>query len=175
MIWQELLARGSRTTGLELVPSSDQALPLAAHIIAQRVGYAHHGIYIGNGKVMHYAGLSRALRREPVMEVSLAQFSRGRPIRVLRHSPRPFTTDEVIARARSRLGENRYRILSNNCEHFCEWCIGGENRSRQIEVWRMRVRAVCRIFELRRHALTRSPGLVRDERDAADGAQAAQA
>jgi hypothetical protein len=49
-----------------------------------------------------------------------------------------FDRDAVAARAQSRLGENRYRALSNNCEHLCEWCIHGENRSRQIERLRSR-------------------------------------
>jgi Lecithin retinol acyltransferase len=40
---------------------------------------------------------------------------------------------EAVARARSRLGENRYRLTRNNCEHFCEWCIYGEPRSEQVE------------------------------------------
>jgi hypothetical protein len=39
----------------------------------------------------------------------------------------------VIRRARSRIGENGYRLLSNNCEHFCEWCLHGEPRSEQVE------------------------------------------
>lgn len=44
-----------------------------------------------------------------------------------------FEREEVIRRARSRIGENRYRLLSNNCEHFCEWCLRGEHRSEQVE------------------------------------------
>jgi hypothetical protein len=39
----------------------------------------------------------------------------------------------VVLRARSRLGENRYHIVRNNCEHFCEWCLSGVSRSRQLE------------------------------------------
>jgi hypothetical protein len=38
-----------------------------------------------------------------------------------------------LLRARSRLGENRYDIFRNNCEHFCEWCLSGVSRSRQLE------------------------------------------
>lgn len=146
MFSQALLALGSCRIGSdgEQVVSIDQALPLAAHIVALRVGYTHHGIYVGDGRVLHYAGLSPPFRRGPVMEVSLAEFSRSRPVRVLSHSQGPFTSDEVIARARSRLGEDCYRLLSNNCEHFCEWCIGGESRSRQIEMWRMRTRYLLR-------------------------------
>jgi len=40
---------------------------------------------------------------------------------------------EAVRRARSRLGENRYHIIRNNCEHFCEWCLNGVSRSRQLE------------------------------------------
>jgi hypothetical protein len=35
-------------------------------------------------------------------------------------------------RARSRAGENCYRLLTNNnCEHFCEWCLRGKARGRR--------------------------------------------
>jgi hypothetical protein len=46
----------------------------------------------------------------------------------------------VINRARSRVGEDRYRLLTNNCEHFCEWCLHGEHRSYQVEEWLARPR-----------------------------------
>jgi len=26
-------------------------------------------------------------------------------------------------------------LLSNNCEHFCEWCLRGQNRSYPVEQW----------------------------------------
>ena len=35
--------------------------------------------------------------------------------------------------ARLRLGENRYHLLTNNCEHFCEWFIRGEHRGHQVD------------------------------------------
>jgi Lecithin retinol acyltransferase len=110
--------------------------PLAAHIITPRVGYRHHGIYVGGGKVVHYRGLCRGWRAGPVEEVPLAEFARGRPVRVCRHAEARFDRETVVVRARSRLGEDAYRLFSNNCEHFCEWCVGGCHRSRQIEEWR---------------------------------------
>ena len=109
------------------------APPIAAHVVASRTLYTHHGIYVGDGKVVHYRGLSRVWRAGPVEEVSLTEFARGRSVRVRPHSGARFDRDAVVARARSRLGEDRYRILSNNCEHFCEWCVHGRNRSRQVE------------------------------------------
>jgi hypothetical protein len=44
-----------------------------------------------------------------------------------------YPPQQVVARARSRLGENEYRLTRNNCEHFCEWCIFGMPRSEQVE------------------------------------------
>jgi hypothetical protein len=30
--------------------------------------------------------------------------------------------------------------LTNNCEHFCEWCLRGTARSFQVEAWLARPR-----------------------------------
>jgi hypothetical protein len=40
---------------------------------------------------------------------------------------------DAVRRAYQRLGENHYRLMTNNCEHFCAWCLYGESRSVQIE------------------------------------------
>jgi hypothetical protein len=121
----------------------DEIPPLAAHVVSSRFGYTHHGIHVGDGRVIHYSGLSRGWRGGPVEEVSLAEFGRGRSIRVRLHEGARFDRHAVIARARSRLGESRYRALSNNCEHLCTWCIYGENRSRQVEVLRAQFKQVA--------------------------------
>jgi hypothetical protein len=107
--------------------------PLGAHLLATRCGYCHHGIYVGGGHVVHYAGLSSLFSRGPIEEVSLAQFADGRPVQVKPASNARYSAEQIVARARSRLGENCYRIASNNCEHLCEWCIAGESRSEQVE------------------------------------------
>ena len=118
---------------------SDHALdparepPLGAHMVTPRRGYTHHGIYVGRGRVVQYGGLSHGLRRGPVEEVALLQFARGRPIWLRLEGPHRFDRDEVVHRARARLGEDRYNLLTNNCEHFCEWCVRGEPRSLQVD------------------------------------------
>jgi thiol-disulfide isomerase/thioredoxin len=111
---------------------SGQEPPLASHLVTPRMFYSHHGIYIGNGRVIHYRGLAHGLRRGPVEDVSLNNFGRGRSIRIRSEQPR-FDRPEVVERARSRLGEHSYRILTNNCEHLCAWALCDENRSSQIE------------------------------------------
>lgn len=107
--------------------------PLAAHLVTPRRGYLHHGLYVGHGRVIHYPGLIGCFRRRAVEEVSLKEFARGRPVGVRTDSKPRFDREDVVLRARARLGENRYHILRNNCEHFCEWCLSGVSRSRQLE------------------------------------------
>jgi hypothetical protein len=104
----------------------EQEPPLGAHMVTPRRGYTHHGIYVGLGQVIQYG-------RGAVEEVSLSQFSHGRPIWVRLEGSRWSNRDEIARRARSRLGENRYNLLTNNCEHFCEWCVRGEHRSYQVD------------------------------------------
>jgi hypothetical protein len=106
--------------------------PLGAHLITQRRFYTHHGIYVGEGRVIHYAGLVDGSWRGRVEDVSLVRFGKGRSIGILRDA-RVFDRKEVVTRARSRLGERRYRILTNNCEHFCAWSLGHEVRSPQVD------------------------------------------
>ena len=134
--------------------TDDETPPLAARLVTARRGYTHHGIYVGDGKVVHYAGLSRSWRSGPVEEVSLAEFACGREIRVRVCSNPQFEPREVVMRARSRLGENCYRVLVNNCEHFCEWCLRGRNRSSQVEQLRNKPRcAVLAVLKLAQPAL----------------------
>jgi hypothetical protein len=106
---------------------------LGSHLVTPRRGFAHHGIYVGGGNVIHYKSVAHRLRRFPVQEVSLARFALGREIWIRARGEPRFDRTEVARRARSRLGEDRYRILSNNCEHFCEWCLRDERRSYQVE------------------------------------------
>jgi hypothetical protein len=107
--------------------------PAGAHVATPRLGYVHHGICVGDGRVVHYAGLSGRLRRGPIQEVSLDEFTGAGGIWFELPTLAVFDAAEVVRRARSRLGEDHYRLLTNNCEHFCYWCLRGEPRSYQIE------------------------------------------
>jgi len=115
-----------------LLRDDEEPLP-GTHILSPRRGYLHHGIYVGEGRVVHYAGLARGLFGGPVEEVFLTQFARGRSIWMRWGRQPAFDPAEVVRRARSRVGEEQYQILENNCEHFCEWCIHGQSRSYQVE------------------------------------------
>jgi hypothetical protein len=117
----------------------DEEPPLGSHLVTPRRGYLHHGIYVDARKVVHYSGFTRGLRRGPVEEVPFARFARGQRVWARSDAPSDFDVREVICRARSRVGEDCYRLLTNNCEHFCEWCLRGTARSFQVEAWLARV------------------------------------
>lgn len=131
--------------------------PLGAHVVTPRYGYTHHGIYVGRGRVVQYGGLARGLRLGPVEEVSVKRFVQGRLLCVrigeLGWADRP----DVVRRARSRLGEDRYDLLTNNCEHFCEWCVRGQHRSYQVDDLLNRYRRLWeRFLEPLAHVLLRA-------------------
>jgi Lecithin retinol acyltransferase len=117
---------------------------LGAHLVTPRLGYVHHGVYVGGGTVVHYGGFVYHWRRGPVEEISLTRFAQGHPIWVRPSGPNSRQCEEIVRRARSRLGENHYRLFSNNCEHFSEWCVNGEHRSPQVDRLLARLQCVSR-------------------------------
>jgi len=119
------------STAASTLPQAD--IPLGAHLVTPRCGYTHHGVYVGDGEVVHYMGLSSAWRRGPVAKVTLAQFASGHPVSIKPEAEAAYTPLEIVARAQARLGEDRYHVMSNNCEHFCAWCTYGVARSSQVD------------------------------------------
>ncbi|MEO1467079.1 MAG: lecithin retinol acyltransferase family protein [Cyanobacteria bacterium J06633_1] len=90
--------------------------------------YKHYGIDCGDGTVIHYRKPS-----EVIEQTSYATFSQGNPTYVAEYSKGfGYIPDVVVARAKSRLGEKDYNLLSNNCEHFACWCKTGISDSKQI-------------------------------------------
>jgi hypothetical protein len=118
----------AKTTGAEL---EEPLLPGTQLIVRHRV-YFHHGIYAGRGKVIHYAGWFHSARGL-IEEVTLEQFTEGRPYTLGRAPASRRRGAQIVRRARSRLGERSYHLLKNNCEHFCSWCQLGRRRSEQVE------------------------------------------
>jgi hypothetical protein len=119
---------------------------VGAHLITPRRGYTHHGVHVGQDLVLHYAGLARGFRRGPVEQVSIERFANGRPVYIECRSTSALAAQEIVDRARSRVGENRYRVLTNNCEHFAEWSRHGTARSQQVERWLGLAPAITRVL-----------------------------
>ena len=90
----------------------------------------HHGIDLGDGTVAHYLE-GREILRSPRQE-----FSRGQAITTVPYAAADCSPAGVtLRRAMGRLGEQRYNLLFNNCEHFAHWCKTGRHRSSQVEDW----------------------------------------
>jgi hypothetical protein len=106
---------------------------LGSHLVSPRTGYTHHGIYAGDGKVIHYAGFGDGPHSGPVELTTLARFKGGGGFHVKKHGNAAFNGKDVVERAHSRIGENVYCLFSNNCEHFANWCIDGDHASTQVD------------------------------------------
>lgn len=102
------------------------------HLISGRTVYTHHGLYVGDGKVIHYAGGEQGFGRGSVELTSLAEFQGDGDLRVKYPTFRVYGKAESVERAYSRLGEDAYSLLFNNCEHFVNWCIFGVKYSQQV-------------------------------------------
>ncbi len=88
--------------------------------------FLHHGIDLGDGTVAHY------LEGKEILKSPIEDFRRGGSIKVIVHD-HASTKTTTLKRAKSRIGEQRYNLLFNNCEHFANWCKTGKHRCTQME------------------------------------------
>ncbi|MGB3299693.1 MAG: lecithin retinol acyltransferase family protein [Phormidesmis sp.] len=97
------------------------------------VPYEHHGIDCGDGTLIHYRKTGEA----QIARTSSESFARGGAIYTKPVST-AFIPDVVINRAESRLGEQRYDLFFNNCEHFADWCKTGRGECSQLDDFGLR-------------------------------------
>ncbi len=119
-----------------------------------RLFYEHYGIYAGNDTVIHYSAtkedeniMIRKTNMKGFLHDSTTLFildceykwpHKSLPIKY-REVPdyikkiKVYSPEETVKRAESRLGENQYSLLFNNCEHFAVWCKTGISKSYQLE------------------------------------------
>lgn len=90
--------------------------------------YEHHGIDCGDGTVIHYY---KGGEVPTIARTSFETFARGNPV-YPKPQPIAYLPEIVMQRAESRLGEQQYQLLTNNCEHFANWCKTGKNESQQL-------------------------------------------
>mgnify|MGYP000926196380 CR=1 FL=1 len=115
--------------------------------------YEHHGIYVGDDMVVHYNGLARGIVLEKscfeeilsnvvpldkrniakVAMTSLEEFASGDTWQIKKHANAPFSGTDIALCAKARVGEQKYNLLINNCEHFCNECVFGEHVSEQVQ------------------------------------------
>ncbi|KAH7714188.1 NC domain containing protein [Aphelenchoides avenae] len=105
------------------------------------IPFTHHGIVEkltegGRVIVIHYTdanGLSRdvEIRRDELTKI--AKKSLCRIDNSLDRKRPTLKLENILHRARSRLGEREYSLKINNCEHFSNWCRNGAAVCRQIK------------------------------------------
>lgn len=103
----------------------------------------HHGIYMGNGRVIHFAGNEFSVRgllfgssAAKIRITSIIRFmTRGSRLCIQQYRTCD-PTDVVLTRAERALVDQTYPdydMFKNNCEHFCHYCKTGVSRSKQVE------------------------------------------
>lgn len=141
---------------------SDDFLRAGDVIGVSRGPYEHYAIYAGKRRVIHYAGetsdfggkvsiheapFERFLGRSrdyfvisfdsryPVKIHSSTKFiSMGYLDRCNIEYRKKYSPEETLKRAYSRIGESRYNLVNNNCEHFALWCKTGISESTQVKL-----------------------------------------
>lgn len=109
-------------------------------LILDRKIYKHYGVYVGNNTVIHYAAEGSDFSGDiAIRETTLDAFASdcdfiiGQFTKTYIAHHAIFSAEETIARAFSRLGEQKYNLLTNNCEHFALWCKTGFSHSTQVK------------------------------------------
>jgi len=113
--------------GLELLLPGD-------HIYVKRKTrfYTHHGIYIGDGKVIHFTGSIREKVDPEVRETNLSRFLKGDKLK-RRNYKKGLNASETIRIAKEQLSDKNFSMIWNNCEHFATYCATGKKKSRQVK------------------------------------------
>lgn len=98
------------------------------HIYINCGAYTHHGIDCGDGTAIHYIGETL---QGVISRTSIDSFTSGKEVFAHKYDIYD-SSDIVIKRAESRLNEDKYNLLFNNCEHFAAWCKTGKHDSEQV-------------------------------------------
>ena len=109
------------------------------------LGYWHHAIIVRGSSIVdttvriihyrHYAEpRSKSAYKWTVIEEWIDLRKQLGDLYRIEYRPRThYSGDVVVERGRSRLGEVRYNLFDNNCEHFALWCKTGVGESEQVE------------------------------------------
>ncbi len=102
------------------------------HIKVQRFGYWHHGIDLGEERVIHFCGELGQKSNAQIKVSTLDDFLMNGKLCIVEYSS-CFDAETVITSAESLLGQKDYSLFFNNCEHFARYCKIGEKKSEQVD------------------------------------------
>ncbi|KAE9547963.1 hypothetical protein FO519_008824 [Halicephalobus sp. NKZ332] len=145
------ILKGTQKKVIKGVAEMSDLIPKCGDLLVfNNIGYCHWAVYIGDDKVIHVTGaddtgysfeslingLKDKVSKAVVKEEELDTF--GTIIRFahvdnsLDSQIPPFSSDEIVGRARSKIGSWYYDLERNNCEHFAKWCRYGEEVCQQL-------------------------------------------
>jgi hypothetical protein len=111
--------------------SLKEDLNLGDHIYVKRKLYSHHGIYAGDGNVIHYSGEVKEKKDPLVSETGIEDFLKGGKLK-RRHYKKRLPPSETLSMAKKHLSDRSYSLTLNNCEHFATYCATGKKKSTQV-------------------------------------------
>lgn len=113
------------------------------HIRVKRMHglYTHHGIYVSYNEVIHFTGTDddniMDSSKNMVISSDSNFFLKDGELEVKEYTDEEFqdlyAPEQIVAYARSCLGDGGYNLIFNNCEHFANVCTLSRFRSYQVE------------------------------------------
>ena len=99
--------------------------------------YIHYGIYINENCVFHYDGKidDFFLRKMCISKTTIDRFLDGNSQYYIDKRNSKFDNDEVVKRATQKIGEEKFNLIFNNCEHFSMWCKADLKTSKQVNLY----------------------------------------
>eukprot|EP00930_Biecheleria_cincta_P056400 TRINITY_DN42535_c0_g1_i1.p1 TRINITY_DN42535_c0_g1~~TRINITY_DN42535_c0_g1_i1.p1 ORF type:complete len:369 (-),score=62.44 TRINITY_DN42535_c0_g1_i1:40-1146(-) len=119
---------------VQLAPCAHIAVVLSSSAKAAcAAAFEHHAVLdISASEVIHYWPVAETARNT-VQITPLQVFAQDFGIwRVVALPKSPEHGHEVLHRARSKIGEEEYNFVTNNCEHFATWAFDESGSSNQV-------------------------------------------
>lgn len=96
----------------------------------------HYGVVVGENDIVHFNLVAEDIEIR-IIRTDLQQFvNGGTRLQVCQISElnKQLSEKEIISRALSCVGTDfgGYNLLTNNCEHFANWCASGDRFSNQV-------------------------------------------
>jgi hypothetical protein len=105
------------------------------HLRVRRKGYYHHGLSMGNGRVIDFNNNFRNTSDGQIRITSLEEFLQGGDLEIIVHDHPKYPGYAAVQRGLERLGGSGYNLVFKNCEHFVNWCITGKAESSQVHAY----------------------------------------
>ena len=100
----------------------------------------HYGIYVSDSEVIQYGNgndIFNSKENVVVNVTTIDSFLNGKFLEVREYSflekLKKNSKEKIIDLARVRIGEAKYDILNNNCEHFVNECVFNKHESLEAE------------------------------------------